>query len=220
MNKLVEINLHGILAGQMSKKTWKMAVKSVSEACHAINTMTRSKFYHQLLENDKQNIKYEVLINKNPCLFAEKPDINNPESILNSELAINYPNLETIDIVPVIEGAEDIGMIIAGIILVIAGFVISPGSQVLGMILLKGALVMGGLGLIAAGIINLLSTPPKLEDFKGASKRGSYLFDGPENTVGEGGPVPLIYGQLLVGSATIGTTYNITSTDASQILTT
>ncbi len=79
---------------------------------------------------------------------------------------------------------------------------------------------MGGLGLIAAGIINLLSTPPKLEDFKGASRRGSYLFEGPENTVGEGGPVPLVYGQLLVGSATVATTYNIGSSDASQILTT
>lgn len=221
MNELVEINIHGILSEQMSKKTWKLAVKSCSESFHAINTMTRSKFYHQLLENDKQNIKYEVLINKNPCLFAEKPDINNPESLLNSELVMNYPNLKTIDIVPVIEGANsDIGLIIAGIVLIVAGFVTGGGSTAFGVMLLKGALVMGGLGLVAAGIINLLSTPPKLEDFKGASRRGSYLFEGPENTVGEGGPVPLVYGQLLVGSATVATTYSITSSNASQILTT
>ncbi len=221
MNKLVEINLHGILESQMPKKTWRLDVKSCAEACHAINVMTRSKFYHQLLENDKKNIKYEILINKNPCLFAEKPDINNPESLLNSELVMNYPNLKTIDIVPIIEGANsDIGLIIAGVILVIAGFVTGGATSTFGVMLLKGALVMGGLGLIAAGIINLLSTPPKLEDFKGASRRGSYLFEGPENTVGEGGPVPLVYGQLLVGSATVATTYDIDSSNANQILTT
>jgi predicted phage tail protein len=221
MNKeLVEINLHGVLGKQVGKQTWKLDVKSVSESCHAINILTKNKFYSQLWENEKSSIKYEVLINKNPCLFAEKPDVNNPESILNSELVMNYPNLKTIDIVPVIEGAEDIGLIIAGVILIAASFWSFGLTAGIGLTLLKGALVFGGLGLIAAGIINLLSSPPKLEDFKGASKRGSYLFDGPENVVGEGGPVPLVYGQLLVGSQTIAATYSITNQDAGQLLTT
>lgn len=207
------ITLHSDIWSKMPKQTWKLAVKSVSEAVHAINVMSRNKFFSQLLENDKKNIKYEVLINKNPCLYAEPPSIEKPESLLNSELVVNYHNLQTIDIVPVIEGAEDIGMIIAGVTLIIVGIILLPSPW-------GAALIMGGLGLIAAGIINLLTTPPKLEDFKGPSRRGSYLFDGPENTVGEGGPVPLVYGQLLVGSHTVTQTYHITDRDAGQLLTT
>ena len=208
MQELVEITLHGN-AFQGLKSKFKLAVRSCSESFHAINVMTKNKFFAKLLENDKKNIKYEILINKNPCLFAEPPDINKPESLLNSELVINYPNLKTIDIVPILEGAEDVGLIVAGIVLIIAGFVI-PGfqgwGQTFGVKLIAGALVIGGIGLVAAGIINLLSTPPKLDDFKSAARKGSYLFDGPENTVGEGGPVPLVYGQLLVGSQTVQVT--------------
>jgi predicted phage tail protein len=35
----------------------------------------------------------------------------------------------------------------------------------------------------------------------------SYLFDGPTNTAGEGGPIPIGYGRLLIGSKTISATY-------------
>lgn len=217
MEQIVEINLHGNNWDLMPKQTWKLAVKSVCEAVHAINIMSRNKFFGQLLENDKKNIKYEILINKNPCLYVELPSIEKPESLLNSELVINYYNLQTIDIVPVIEGAEDIGLIIAGIALIAVGMIFFGAPS---LILLKGAFIFGGLGLVAAGVMNLLTTPPKLEDFKGPSRRGSYLFDGPENTVGEGGPVPLIYGQLLVGSHTVAQTYHISDRDAGQLITT
>lgn len=217
--KPVEINLHGVLADQMGRDQWKLYVKSVGEAIHAINTLTRSELYKNLLENDKKSIKYEVLINKSPALFAEPVTEKNIEKIFDSELAMNIPNLETIDIVPVIEGADaDIGMIIAGIVLIVVAWYLPP-AWAAAIPMLQGALVMGGIGLIAVGIINLLSTPPKLDDFRGASRRGSYMFDGPENTVGEGGPVPLVYGQLLVGSQTIATTYSITNEDAGQIIT-
>ena len=219
MQELVEINLYGEAFNGIKSK-FKLAVRSCAEAMHAINVMTRSKFFAKLLENDKKNIKYEILINKNPCLFAEPPDINKPESLLNSELVINYPNLKTIDIVPVIEGAEDVGLIIAGIVLIAAGFII-PGfqgwGQAFGVKLLAGALVVGGIGLVAAGIINLLSTPPKLDDFQSAARKGSYLFDGPENAVGEGGPVPLVYGQLLVGSQTVAVTINNADQQSSDL---
>ena len=212
--KLVEINIHGNCFPHIKNK-YKLVVKSCAEAFHAVNILTRNKFYSQLLENDKKSIKYEVLINKNPFLYDENnpPDINNPESLKNTELTMGFPGLETIDLVPVIEGAEDVGLIIAGILIIALTWSTGIGGYE------GGAFVMAGLGLIAVGIINLLTTPPKLEDFKGPTRRGSYLFDGPENTVGEGGPVSLAYGQLLVGSSTIATTYNTTNKDAGQILT-
>lgn len=217
MQKIVKITLHGILGEQMNKSIWNLAVKSVADCSHALNVMSRKLFHHLLLENDKRGIKYEVLINKNPCLYPSAPDLDNPESILNSELMASYPGLETIDIVPIIEGAQDVAMVIAGVILVVIGAFAPVSWGITGP--WAFALIMGGLGLIGAGLINLLSTPPKLEDFKGPSRKGSYLFGGPENTVGEGGPVPIVYGQLLVGSQTIATTYNITNQDAHDTLT-
>ena len=213
MSKLVEINLHGNCFNGL-KSQYKLAARSASECFHAINILSKQLFYKTLLENDQKGIKYEILINKNPCLFAEIPDINRPETLLNSELVASYENLQTIDVVPVIEGADaDIGMIIAGIVVVIVGVFLwyTPFGI---------PLIMAGIGLIAAGIINLLMSPPKLEDFKGAARRGSYMFDGPQNTVGEGGPVPLVYGQLIVGSQVVVQTYAITNEDADAILTT
>lgn len=73
------------------------------------------------------------------------------------------------------------------------------------------ALIIAGIGLIAAGVMVLLSKPPKFDDFREsggyAQKKASYLFDGPANTIREGGPVPVGYGRLLVGSQVIQTDY-------------
>ena len=74
-------------------------------------------------------------------------------------------------------------------------------------------LLIAGVGLVAAGVSNLLAETPKFADFKdpGAKKSfgQSYLFDGPEGTAGEGGPVPIGYGRLIVGGVAITATYEI-----------
>ena len=67
-----------------------------------------------------------------------------------------------------------------------------------------------------------LSSPPKFEDFRQISdgtKASSYFFNGPENTTREGGPVPVGYGELLVGSQVISASYEIGSQLTSQGLT-
>jgi predicted phage tail protein len=100
------------------------------------------------------------------------------------------------------------------------------------------ALGMAGLGLIAGGVSLFLSKPPNFDmtipdssggtdgdGFQGltpdpigqgsapgaANTRGSvpYLFNGPVNTVGEGGPVPVGYGQLVIGSNNVFASYDL-----------
>jgi hypothetical protein len=79
---------------------------------------------------------------------------------------------------------------------------------------------LAGLSLIAAGVTSLLAKPPPLLPFnaqqattqnQGAIGQGggpqSYLFNGPVNTVGEGGPVPVGYGTLMVGSVAVNVYY-------------
>lgn len=219
---LVTIQLHGNIFEGI-KKTYKLGVKSVSEAIHAVNLINQQRFYPKLLENDKKGIKYRILINGRDFLYEEAPTVDNPESVLKTELTMNVQNLETIDIVPVIEGGDsDIGAIIVGALMVIVGVV---GIAFLGWTGVGAAigvgLIIGGIGLIAAGVINLLTSPPTFEDFReiGGGGRASYLFSGPQNTVREGGPVPVGYGRLLVGSHVIGASYEISDESAKEELT-
>lgn len=204
---LVNIQLHGHL-GQEIGQTWNLAVTSVGEAIHAINCLT-GKLYKYLTKKDKEGAQYRVLINGRDFKYNEKPSIDDLESIRTSELAMISNTLKTIDVVPIVEGDGDIGAIILGVVLVVVGIFV-PGLGVFG-----AALIIGGIGLIAAGIINLLSSPPQFEDFRGGGKQ-SYLFNGPTNVTNEGGPVPVGYGRLLVGSQVISASYEISDRDASN----
>lgn len=209
---IVKITLHGLL-GEAIGKEWNLAVKTFSAALNAVETLSKRKFYKFLREKDAEGVRYQILINGREFLHdkSNPPDISKPESIVNTELCGKTKNLETIDIVPVIEGAGgDIGnifTIILGVILIAVGIFV-PGLGAFGV-----ALVLAGLGLIAAGVINLLSKGPELQEFKDRQKT-SYLFSGPVNTVGEGGVVPVGYGELLIGSAVISASYDVGYFDA------
>ncbi len=211
---LVNIKLHGHL-GDAIGQTWNLAVNSVGEAAHAINSIT-GKFYKYLMEKDKEGAKYRVLINGRDFKYSEKPSLDNLESIKTSELGMKFSKLNTIDVVPIIEGAgSDIGAIIVGALLIVAGVIVT-GLSFGGAGIIGAALIIGGIGLIAAGIINLLSSPPKFEDFREISGggRASYLFNGPVNVTNEGGPVPVGYGRLLVGSQVVEASYEVNDVDA------
>jgi len=221
--KRVNIKLHGILGKAIGKTNWDLAVKSVSEAVHAINILTNNKLNQYL--NLHGHDKFEIVINDRKFRhdkFLDPKDKNILDEVSNSELSLKSNNLKTIDIVPVIDASDsDIFAIILGAVLIIVGVVLLA-TGVGG--LLGGALIVGGIGIVAAGVINLLSKPPAFEPFQEIEQGGkkSYLFNGPENTIREGGAVPVGYGRLLVGSQTISASYdvyNIPITDdiASQI---
>lgn len=218
MSKLVNISLHGDLGAKVGKR-WSLAVSSVKEAIHAIEILSARKLYKYLLDKDKHGIKYRVLINKKDFLYQELPDASRPETIASSELVMERKNLESIDIVPVIEGADGksggiLGAIL-GVILIVVGVLVAVGTLGGGAVVSAGFIV-AGLGLIAAGVSVLLAKPPEFEDFRrtGGGGRASYLFSGPENVINEGGPVPVGYGQLLVGSQVIAANYSIKDVDA------
>lgn len=205
--KKVEIKLHGVLAKEMGRKVFNLAVSSVSEAIHAINILTSNKL-NKVLSNYGHE-KFNVIINGRKFSHNKFLDPNDKEiynEVVNSELNLKTNKLETIDIIPVIEASDsDIFAIILGVILIIVGAFTGVGP------ILGTALIMGGIGIAAAGVINLLSKPPSFEPFQeiGGVTKKSYLFNGPENTIGEGGPVPVGYGRLIVGSQTVSASYDI-----------
>lgn len=214
MKNLVKITLHGLLGESVGRSDWNLDVKTVGEAIHAIETLSKRKLYKFLFENDKNNVKYRVLINNRDFISEEPLDINKPETLTKSELTMLIPSLKSIDIVPVIEGYDSSTVaIVIGAILIIIGIVLifTGVGSILGV-----ALIIGGLGLVAAGVINLLSKPPEFEDFReiAGGGRASYLFSGPQNTTREGGPVPVGYGRLIVGSQVISASYELSEVNA------
>ena len=203
--ELVQIKLHGHLGKSVKKSNWSLAVKSVSEAINAINTHTNNRLKKRLIKDHKDNLKYNVLINGRDFEHDGPVDPTIPESISNSELCIKGDYIETIDIIPVIEGAGD-GMniltMIVAVVLIVVGIIMVPTNAPLGY-----TMIMAGLGLFAAGLANLLSKPPKPGEVD--QSIGSYMFNGPQNTTEEGNPIPVGYGRLLVGSQIIAASYDV-----------
>ena len=203
---MTKITLHGNLSEKVGRKVWNLSVSSVKEAIRAIESQSK-KLYKAFISNDKKDIKYRILINGKDFLFDESKNVNSVEGLNASELAMALPKIKTIDFVPVFEGAggggDDGGTDAKSIIAIVAGIALIAFSFG------NPALIMAGIGLIAAGVTNLLTPKPKFDDFEEIESGGgrkNELFSGPQNTIKEGGPVFVGYGRLLIGSHVIHST--------------
>lgn len=189
MNELTEIKLYGYL-GEKFGQDWSLSIGSVSEALKAIDVNCGGLFCKALIENDLKGIKYKIIVNNEDFHCEKYEKSQDPKDLVESSLFIRK-RIQKLEIAPCIQGAE------------LASMIAGAGLAFLGSSAGSSLMMMAGLGLIAAGVASLLSTPPPSEDFKDISTGGgvrSYLFNGPQNTVGEGGPVPLGYGRLIIGS--------------------
>lgn len=106
---------------------------------------------------------------------------------------------QEIKIVPVMAGAGAVGRIIAGIALIALSFI--PGIGALAVSLMIGV----GASLVLGGVAQLLTPVPTLDTGKDSEKdpRKSYSFSGIQQTSRQGVPVPIVYGETLVGSVVI-----------------
>ena len=62
------------------------------------------------------------------------------------------------------------------------------------------------LGLAVVGVLMLISSalaPKDAAESNGPDERPSFLFDGATNVTEQGGPVPVVYGRIRVGSVLI-----------------
>lgn len=127
---------------------------------------------------------------------------------------------QEIKIVPVIGGAGgNVGRILLGVGLIAASFLL-PGAgifgttSVFGVTAAQGGVVLAGIGtalsvvgasLVLSGVAGLLTPTPTTS--LGANgdddPRKTYSFSGIQNTSRQGVPVPIVYGETLVGSVVI-----------------
>jgi predicted phage tail protein len=121
-----------------------------------------------------------------------------------------------ISFVPVVAGAGAVGRIIAGIALIalaiaLPGIGLAAGAKgaavIFGTTFSSISLGIGfaGLSLVLGGVAQLLTPTPKVP--QGADNqddpRKSYSFSGIQNTSRAGTPVPIVYGETVVGSVVI-----------------
>lgn len=109
---------------------------------------------------------------------------------LHSRLSENA----VIHIVPKVTGAKNGGVFqfIAGAVMVVVGVFTSWGGG--------GALIAAGIGLMVGGVAQMLTKIPKSDKAKeGLANKNTY-FSNLDNTIAQGAPVPVIYGQSKIGS--------------------
>jgi predicted phage tail protein len=112
---------------------------------------------------------------------------------------------QQIKIVPVLAGAGAVGRIIAGVALIALASFVGLGA-VAGIAL--NSLVFGvGVSLVLGGVAQLLTPVPKMPMGVASNTdqdpRKSYSFSGIQQTSRQGVPVPICYGETLVGSVVI-----------------
>jgi predicted phage tail protein len=125
-----------------------------------------------------------------------------------------------ISFVPVVAGAGAAGRIIVGVLLVavaIAFPLIGVGAAAIAAGTTVGAvsasIALTGLSLIIGGISQLLTPTPKISKDEG-DPRKSFSFSGIQNTNRAGVPVPVVYGETLVGSVVISAGIDIVQVSA------
>jgi predicted phage tail protein len=161
---------------------------------------------HRVLEADVATAAEAVrfLLANWPELEAHMNDQHYRVSIGTYDLdleELHHPaGAAPISFVPVVAGAGATARIIAGIALVAIGLFV-PGIGALGVQILVGV----GASLVIGGVAQLLTPTPKVAQGLDSQDdpRKSYSFSGIQNTSRQGVPVPICYGETVVGSVVI-----------------
>ena len=132
-----------------------------------------------------------------------------------SEDELHYPASQDIKIVPVIAGAGGVGRIIAGAALLALSFAVIGPALAAGVwsgsigygaaTAIFNASVFVGASLVLGGVSQLLTPTPRVNQGPDTQDdpRKSYSFSGIQNTSRQGVPVPIVYGETIVGSVVI-----------------
>lgn len=197
-----DVVIHGALAKMLPQDRFTFSVLDPREAFSA------------LFANFPATRQY--VYDNNWHIFYGDPQGDEWESLSEEELTLQRPNKE-IHIVPAIEGSGGNGGIIktvVGVAIVGAALFFSGGTlaaplfAVLGTSFTFGNLAFLGAAIALSGISQMLTPTPEVStrstvERNDPASRPSFLFQGAVNSTEEGGAVPVIYGQMRVGSTVI-----------------
>lgn len=180
---LREIRVYGRLAKFLGKRVFRAEVATAAEAVR-------------------------FLVANFPQLEKHMADQHYRVSVGSYDLSVDElhdpAGQQQIKIVPVLAGAGAVGRIIAGVALLAVGFLV-PGIGALGVQLLVGvgaSLVLGGVAQLLTPVPQIIAPGSSGNDTQ-KDPRKSYSFSGIQNTGRQGVPVPIVYGETIVGSVVI-----------------
>lgn len=171
-----EIKLYGHL-GRRFGKLFRLDVNSVAEAVSALRANLPGFDAHMLKHSAPG---YHILVD-NRGLGADE---------------LMHPcGRGTIKFIPAVQGSKSAGVFqtILGAVVTAVGYFV-PGAQML---------IPAGLSMMAGGVITLLTRSPTKSSQEKPENTPNYAFNGPINTTAQGNPVPVCYGEMMVGSQVV-----------------
>lgn len=181
---LRKIRLYGQLAKFIGQRVLEADVETAAEAVRFLVTNWPE------LERHMADQYYRVSVGKYDLAAEELHDPAGQQDI---------------KIMPVLAGAGAVGRILLGAVLLVASIFIPATAAVAG-IFLKAAVANIGVVLVLGGVAQLLSPVPQVNKTMGNDPddpRRSFSFSGIQQTSRQGIPVPICYGEMLVGSVVI-----------------
>ena len=193
-----KVFLHGSISEGVGAE-WDLMVDSPSEAIRAINCNTDSRFLQNLTDSHLRGEEVVILkVNKEFRKLSET--INESEEfdaslfddfLVKSSYEIDVQSdFDELHIMPKVDGE-----------IVMATTAIGAIGTALASVSWATVAFSMVAGMIVSGIAAAMFPPVKTNDQ--TKKTKSYMFGGRENIMEQGGPVPVGYGQLKIGSSTL-----------------
>ncbi|WP_145482740.1 tail assembly protein [Yersinia rohdei] len=178
----------GSVLGKKFGKEYYWDVASPSEAIKALSSQIKG-FKKFLSESESKGLTFAV--------FNGKRNIGLNELELNGKAPIH--------IMPIIIGSKKAGVFqtILGAVLIAVGAVMTWMSGGTASPLAAGFFKVGA-AMMLGGVVQMLSPQQGgLATRQSADNTPSYAFGGPVNTVAQGNPIPIGYGERIIGGAII-----------------
>lgn len=179
------IRFHGVLRERFGKE-WYLEVNSVKEAMRLLSAQIQG-LEHFMLNAHKQGLRFAVFTDKRKTISEKEVDMQT-----GSEL---------IRIMPIVEGAGgDGGLLqtVLGAVMIVVGVVVT-GMSFGAASPIGAGLIGAGVGMMIGGIASMLMPKAQTDEANSDGNKANKGFGGAVTTVGQGNPVPILYGQREIG---------------------
>lgn len=177
---MTRILLSGSLAQQFGREHFRLLESGTTREAFSALQHTVDGFADFIRDSARKGLRYAI--------FRNRENVSEKEFSLGGTTEIR--------IVPVIAGSKNAGLFqtVVGVALIVVGAF--TGGATLGL----------GISMTLGGIAQMLTPVPKTpnqQEQATTENKPSYIFNGAFNSTQQGLPVPVVYGQMLVGSTIV-----------------
>jgi predicted phage tail protein len=181
---MTRILFSGSLAQTFGRERYRLLETGTTAEAFGAMKHTIPGFEDFIRESARKGIRYAI--------FRNRENVNEDRFVLSGTTEIR--------IVPIVSGSKRGGLLqtVVGVALIVVGSFTSWAGG--------AALVSVGIGMVAGGVIQMLSPVPKSpsqQEQASTENKPSYLFNGAFNSTQQGLPVTVVYGEMLVGSTVV-----------------